>query len=153
MVAVAAAPPQLVEIDGSRMRLHFHRGQQRAWQSRKRFIAVIAGSQGGKTSFGPHWLRREISEQGPGDYMVVTPTFPLLEIKALPEFRRLFEDQLQLGVYRASPPRRFEVSPAGELRLFGSRQEIPTTIWFGYAADPNSLEAATAKGAWLDEAG
>jgi hypothetical protein len=145
--------PALVVIDGGRMRLNLHRGQQRAWRSTKRFVCVIAGSQSGKTAFGPHWLRREISLKGPGDYMVVTPTFPLLEIKALPEFRRLFEHQLQLGTYHASPPRRFEVSPDGEIRLFGKRQEVPTTIWFGYAADPDSLESATAKGLWLDECG
>jgi hypothetical protein len=151
--AVPREASQLVEVDGSRMRLNLHEGQQRAWKSEKRFVCVIAGSQGGKTSFGPHWLRREIQLAGPGDYMVVAPTFPLLEIKLLPEFRRLFEDQLQLGEYKASPPRRFEVSPEGEVRLFGARQEIPTVIWFGYAADPDSLESATAKAAWLDECG
>jgi hypothetical protein len=145
--------PALVVIDGGKMRLNLHRGQQRAWRSTKRFVCVIAGSQSGKTAFGPHWLRREISLRGPGDYMVVTPTFPLLEIKALPEFRRLFEDQLQLGTYHASPPRRFEVSPEGEIRLFGKRQDVPTTVWFGYASDPDSLESATAKGVWADEAG
>ena len=155
MVAIVTppAPPSLVEVHDGTMRLNLHRGQQRAWMSRKRFICVIAGSQSGKTSFGPHWLRREIELRGPGDYMVVTPTFPLLEIKALPEFRRLFEDQLQLGEYRASPPRRFVVSPEGEERLFGARQDIPTTIWFGYAADPDSLESATAKAVWMDECG
>lgn len=154
VAAVAPKPsPSLVELDGPKMRLHFHPGQQLAWQSRKRFIAVIAGSQGGKTSFGPHWLRREISEQGPGDYMVVTPTFSLLEIKALPEFRRLFEDQLALGTYKGSPVRQFVVSREGEVRLFGAEQDIPTIVWFGYAENPESLESATAKGAWLDEAG
>lgn len=154
VAAVAASSPQLVEItpDGT-MRLHLHPGQQRAWRSRKRFVCVIAGSQGGKTSYGPHWLRREMAERGPGDYMVVTPTFPLLEIKALPEFRRLFEHQLQLGTYRASAPRRFELSPEGEVRLWGRRQDVPTTVWFGYAADPDSLEAATIKALWADECG
>src|SRR5262245_63080665 len=84
--------PQLVEEvtrpDGSRgLAYHFHPGQQLAWDSRKRFVLVLAGTQGGKTSFGPLWLNREIQEKGPGDYMVVTPTFPLLNLKALPEFR------------------------------------------------------------------
>jgi len=153
LASASRTVPQLVEIDGGRMRLNLHPGQRRAWTSQKRFICVIAGSQSGKTSFGPHWLRREISQCGPGDYMVVTPTFPLLEIKALPEFRRLFEQQLQLGVFKASPTRRFEVSPEGEVRLFGARQDVPTTIWFGYATDPDSLESATAKAVWMDEPG
>lgn len=154
VTAVAPRPtPSLATVDGSRMRLHLHPGQQRAWRSTKRFVAVIAGSQSGKTSFAPHWLRREITLCGPGDYMVVTPTFPLLEIKALPEFRRLFEDQLQLGTYKSSPVRQFVVSPAGEVRLFGGPQDVPTKVWFGYAADPDSLESATLKGLVADECG
>jgi len=145
----------LVEItqDG-RLRLHLHPGQWRAWQSGRRFIAILAGTQGGKTTFGPHWLHREIQQRGPGDYMVVTPTFPLLELKALPEFRKLFEDWLNLGKYVGSPTRQFRVSEFGQRKLFGdSGTSYHTNIFFGYAADPDSLESATAKGAWLDEAG
>ena len=152
-MAVAPSPPPLVEVKDGTMRLNLHRGQQRAWLSEKRFICVIAGSQSGKTSFGPHWLRREMELKGPGDYMVVTPTFPLLEIKALPEFRRLFEHQLQLGEYKASPPRRFEISRDGAMRLWGYVPDEPTTVWFGYAADPDSLESATVKAVWMDECG
>lgn len=146
----------LVELaDGGRMRLHFHAGQRRAWASERRFVAVLAGTQGGKTSFGPHWLYREIMRQGPGDYMVVTPTFPLLEMKALPEFKRLFEELLRLGRYVSSPIRHFTFSDAGARRTFGERfdETIETKVFFGYAADPDSLESATAKAAWLDEAG
>lgn len=117
---------------------------------------VLAGTQGGKTSFGPHWLYREIQRRGQGDYYVVTPTFPLLEIKALPEFKRLFEEQLRLGKYRAGPVRHFLFSDAGARRTFGARYDpagLKTKVFFGYAADPESLESATAKAAWLDEAG
>ena len=148
---------ELVEIAaGGRMRLHFHEGQRRAWESQRRFVCVLAGTQGGKTAFGPHWLYREISRRGPGDYMVVTPTFPLLEMKALPEFRRLFEEQLQLGRYVQSPVRKFVFSQAGLARTFGAAGQDghgATTVYFGYAADPESLESATARAAWLDEAG
>jgi hypothetical protein len=61
-----------------KLRFNFHPGQYRAWQSPKRFVLVLAGTQGGKTSFGPAWLYREIQRRGPGDYMIVTPTYPLL---------------------------------------------------------------------------
>ena len=137
------------------MVLHFHEGQRRAWNSKKRFVAVLSGTQGGKTSFGPHWLYREIVRQGPGDYLIATPTFPLLEVKALPEFKRLFESGLRLGRYVASPVKRFEFSDQGARRTFGPRFDpnVPTTVFFGYAADPESLESMTAKAAWLDEAG
>jgi hypothetical protein len=147
----------LVEVlPGGRMRLHFHAGQKRAWASEKRFVCVLAGTQGGKTSFGPHWLYREIVRRGPGDYMVVTPTFPLLEMKALPEFLRLFQQQLQLGRYVSSPVRKFTFSGPGGKRTFGRQYDAKkqlTQVFFGYAADPESLESATARAAWLDEAG
>jgi hypothetical protein len=142
-----------VTEDG-KLRLHFHRGQWQAWQSKKRFVAVIAGTQSGKTSFGPLWLWKEIREQGRGDYLVATPTFTLLELKVLPEFKRLFERYLKLGRYLSTPIRKFTFSEAGERALFGDYDpNNPTHVFFGYAEDPESLESATVKAAWLDEAG
>lgn len=136
------------------LRYRFHPGQWQAWQSERRHVVVLAGTQGGKTTFGPPWLHREIQTAGPGDYLVVTPSFALLDKKALPEFRKLFEEYLALGRYIGSPSRRFEISEMGQRRLWGdSGRAYKTTVWFGYATDPDSLEAATAKGAWLDEAG
>lgn len=139
-------PPPLVETvtraDGSRgLRYHFHAGQRRAWDSRKRFVLTLAGTQSGKTSFGPLWLHREIQRQGAGDYMVVTPTYPLLALKALSEFLAHFKRRLDLGTYVGQPQRTF---------TFHDRQ---TRVLFGHASDPDSLESATAKAAWLDECG
>lgn len=92
--------------------------------------------------------------KGPGDYLVATPTFPLLELKALPEFRRLFEDLLALGRYVSSPARSFTLSESGQQRLFGrAGRSLATRVLFGYAAEPESLESATIKAACLDEAG
>jgi hypothetical protein len=136
------------------LRYRFHRGQMQAWEANGRFVVVLSGTQGGKTTFGPPWLHREMQERGPGDYLVVTPTFALLDKKALPEFRKLFEGYLGLGRYVGSPTRRFEISTLGQKRLWGqSGRAYKTTIWFGYASDPDSLESSTAKAAWLDEAG
>lgn len=134
--------------------MHFHCGQWQAWESEARFICVIAGTQSGKTSFGPLWFYREIQQCGPGDYIVVTPTFALLEKKALPEFRKHFERRLKVGTYIGSPVRRFVFSQEGSIRTFGSYDaDNPTTVFFGYAEDPESLESMTGKAAWLDEAG
>ena len=146
---------ELVEVTkNGKLRLHFHPGQWRAWKSERRFVVVLAGTQSGKTSFGPHWFFREIQRRGPGDYIIATPTFPLLELKALPEFRNLFEDLLGLGRYKGSPTRRFTFSENGQQRTFGGcGRDYKTNVFFGYAADPESLESATAKAAWLDEAG
>lgn len=143
---------ELMVVENGRLRLHPHAGQWRLWQSQKRFVVVLAGTQGGKTSFGPHWLYREIRRRGVGDYMIVTPTFSLLEKKALPEFLHLFADVLGLGSYHTSK-HIFTFSRAGQLATFGQVSDVPTRIMFGYAAKPESLESATAKGAWLDECG
>ncbi len=138
----------------NKLRYAFHRGQWEAWQAAEQEILILAGTQGGKTSFLPVWLHREMQTVGPGDYLVVTPTFPLLDKKALPEFKTLLEDYLQLGRYVGSPSRRFEVSKAGQQRLWGdSGRDYRTTIWFGYASEPDSLESMTAKAAVLDEMG
>ena len=45
---IAATPHMpLYTVDGSAVDLHFHPGQWRAWESQKRFIAILAGTQGG----------------------------------------------------------------------------------------------------------
>lgn len=135
-----------------KLRFHFHPGQWRAWESSKRLVSVLAGTQGGKTAFGPVWLWREMQLRGPGDYLVVTPTFQLLAKKALPEFLRLFKRQLKLGDYQGQT-KIFTFSKEGQVRTFGQATEDPTQVFFCHATDPESLESATAKAAWLDEAG
>lgn len=135
-----------------RWRFREHEGQRRMMASRKRFILMLAGTQSGKTVAGPWWLLREICIRGPGDYLVVTPTYPLLQKKLLPEFLRLFRYRLQLGEFRVAD-RIFDISARGQEILFGRTHESPTQIFFGHAQDPDSLESATAKAAWLDEAG
>ncbi len=102
--------------------------------------------------FGPHWLYREIQRRGPGDYLVVTPTYPLLVKKALPTFLALFERDLALGDYKTQQ-KVFLFGKAGQEKTHGSASGTPTQVFFGHASDPESLESATAKAAWLDEAG
>lgn len=142
---------QPYEIAGRDLRLNFHAGQWQAWDSEARFVLVLAGTQGGKTSWGPFWLHREMERQGPGDYMVVTPTFPLLNLKALPEFLRVFQTMFNLGEYNKSE-KVFHVSKAGARRLWGEDAD-DARVLFGHAQDPDALESATAKAAWLDECG
>jgi hypothetical protein len=153
MVALAYKAGPVEVTAAGELRLAWHPGQERAWQSPARVVAVIAGSQAGKTVFGPAWLRREVELRGPGDYLVAAPSYPLLNLKAMPEFLRLFKTVLRLGEYKASPVRCFTFSPAGAQRTFGHLPQEPTRVYFGHANDPDSLEAMTAKAAWLDEAG
>ncbi len=134
------------------MHLRLHPGQKRAWFSDRRFVCVLAGTQGGKTSFGPLWLYREIQRCGPGDYLVASPTYPLLSKKALPEFLRLFKQLLRMGEYN-SQQKVFTFSPDGCRQIGFENPDRPTQVFFGHAQDPDSLESATYKAAWLDEAG
>lgn len=137
------------------LRLNFHEGQLEAWHSTSRFIAIISGTQGGKTSFVPHWLLREIQLRGNGDYLYITPTFTLLEKKALPEFLEVFETRGNLGTWK-SGGMKFVFSEAGMRYIHGEGNYDalrPTTVFFGHAQNPDSLESATAKAAVLDEAG
>jgi hypothetical protein len=136
-----------------KLRFVLHRGQTKAWDSQKRFILILAGLQSGKTSFYPPWLWREMKMKGPGDYLVASPTFTLLELKALPEFKRFFVTHMKAGEYKASPIREFTLNRRGEIMLWGESQETPTRVLFGHAQDPDSLESGTYKAAVLDEAG
>lgn len=146
--------PDLYEInEKGELIVRLHPGQVEALSATERFVVVVAGTQSGKTSFGPFWLVEEIRQCGPGDYLVVTPDFQLLDLKLLPELRRYIEDTLHYGKYVQSPRRQIRISEAGEIGLFGSKQDKPTTIFFGYADNPESLESSTAKAAWCDESG
>ena len=129
-----------------------HEGQRRIMASKKRFILMLAGTQSGKTVLGPWWLMREIAMQGRGDYLVVAPTFPLMQKKVVPEFLKFFKRRMQLGEYRKAD-KIFELSARGQEVLFGNVSEEPTQIFFCHAQDPDSLESATAKAAWCDEPG
>ncbi len=137
------------------MRIRLHPGQVRAWDSEKRIIAMICGSQGGKTVLGAHWLEREIRRRGPGDYLAVTSSYPLLSKKMLPEFRYVFEDIHHYGVYNKLDKififNQEKKNPWDRI-LFPDADE-PTRVIIGSAQNPESLEAATIKGGWLDECG
>lgn len=131
---------EIYTIDGERLRLRLHKGQTKAWRSNRRFVFIIAGTQGGKTSFGPWWLYREIQRQGDGDYLVVTSTYDLFKLKLLPEvlavFGRILPDWSYVKIDKTiySPDRK-------------------TRIILRSADAEGGLESATAKAAWLDECG
>ena len=146
----------LYRVERDQLRYDLHPGQKRAFLSEKKIVAIISGTQGGKTSFGPLWLLNEIKKMGQGDYLVATPTYKLLRLKALPEFRKLFEDYFGLGQY-IKAEEAFIFSKHGSEMVFGHRQDyrqdVQTRVVFGHAQNPDSLESATAKAVWADEAG
>jgi len=133
---------ELVEFIGDKVRLHPHEGQEQAWDSGRRFVFVIAGTQSGKTTFGPWWLWREIERCGEGDYLAVTATYDLFKLKMLPEMRRVFCEILSAEGWQYK---------AGD-RVIESKSRNARIV-LRSANTPEGLESATAKAAWLDECG
>ena len=140
VVAVGSAKFPNGQPKEADIKLRMHAGQKAAYDSKAREVLVLAGTQGGKTCFGPDWLYQEIANRGPGDYLIGTATFPLLKLKVLPEFLLLFRDILGLGVWKDAE------------KVFECHDKKTRVIVFS-ATNPESIESATAKGAWLDEAG
>jgi len=116
-----------------------HHGQAQAYRSTARIIVVLAGSQGGKTSFTPIWLDKEIAECGPGDYLAASATFDLLSLKLLPEMREHFVRRLGWE-YKASAR-----------TIINEREGKRIILRSG--ENPESLESATANAVVLDEFG
>lgn len=133
---------QLLATNDGKLTINLHPGQTRAWDSMRRFIFIIAGTQSGKTSFEPLWLDREIKEKGNGDYLAVTATYDLLKMKFLPELQNYF---CHMFGWQYS---------ASERTIW--RQDKPhmfTRIIMRSADAEGGLESATAKGALFDECG
>ncbi len=115
---------------------------------------MMAGTQGGKTSFGPWWLDREIENCGSGDYLAVTSTYDLFKLKMLPEIRSVFEFALGKARYWAGDKLMELRDPeTGEFWAKSANDPMWARIILRSAASPGGLEAATAKAAWLDEVG
>lgn len=137
----------------------FHSGQRAAWSSEAEEVVVVAGTQGGKTSFQPHWLLREIQRCGPeileyggGKFIYAGPTLTLMDQQAIPAFAELFEETHQLGkLVKGSKPK-FTFSNDGLAKVFGAIR-APVTVHFAYTKDSSNLESMTALAGVWDEAG
>jgi hypothetical protein len=153
---VRAATPghTLWESGDGQLWLNQHPGQQRAWDSSRRFVAVLAGLQSGKTSWGPWWLAREIRRLGSGDYIAATASYDLFKLKMLPALRACFERALHWGRYW-SGDRIIELADPRTGLFWAERADDPmwARIILRSAESGGGLESTTAKAAWLDEAG
>lgn len=134
--------------------LNYHSGQLKAHDSKARVVAVISGSQGGKTSYGSWWLTDEITKLGAGDYIAATATYDLFKLKMLPEIREVFEHVLGIGRYWAGA-KVMEICDleTGQFRATRADDNMWARIILRSASSGGGLESATAKAAWLDEAG
>jgi len=116
---------------------------------------MIAGSQGGKTSYGPWWLKREIYDsRGSGDYIAVTSSYDMFKLKMLPSMLNVFEHILKCGRYWAADKVIELAHPiSGDFLAKKSTDPMWGRIILRSADALSGLESATAKAAWLDECG
>jgi hypothetical protein len=135
--------------------LFLHEGQMKAWNSDKRFSFMFAGTQGGKTSFLPWILAREIlADETGGDSIAATATYDLFKLKFLPMLREVFEDVLGIARYWAGDQILELRNPkTGEFHAERSSDNMWGRIILRSAASKGGLESATAKRAILDEMG
>ena len=131
----------------------FHRGQSLTFDCTRRIIGMLAGTQGGKTIFGPVWLDGEIQACGPGDYFAITSTYDLFKLKLLPALLAYFEGELRTGRFWAGD-RVLEICDE-EGRFWAKRSTDPmyARVILRSAESEGGLESGTGKAAWLDEAG
>ncbi len=106
------------------------------------------------TSFGPHWLIREVYRRGAGDYLAVTASFDLFKLKMLPSMRLVFEDIFGVGRYWAGDKVIELKNPAtGDFKANRATDPMWARIILRSADALGGLESSTAKAVWLDEAG
>lgn len=144
----------LATIQDNQLTLNFHAGQWWTWEANTRWVCMLAGTQGGKTSFGPYWLYREINTHGAGDYLAVSATYDLFRLKMLPELLEVYEGILGIGRYWAGDKIIEIANPhTGQFTAKRSTDRMYARIILRSANAIGGLESATAKGSWLDECG
>jgi len=115
-----------------------HPGQVRAFDSEAQYVAMIAGTGGGKTWFGSIWLAREIKKDVKADYLAVAPTYPMLKDILLPRALEILNDW-HGGTYK-SMEKVYYLKGGGR-------------VLFRSADRPLSMEGVHVNAVWLDEAG
>jgi hypothetical protein len=137
---------ELIYFDDAGLHLDLNEAQQAVDRSEKRFVCLFAGTQGGKTSYAPWWLFDRIQESAKpnelNDYLVVTATYPLMNLKLLPAFVEVYQEILKIGALKVT-----------EKVIYFNYKGAKGRIIFCSAENPESMESATAKAAVLDECG
>ena len=134
----------------------FHEGQIAAWNAKERFVLIVAGARSGKSKCGAHLLLREIQRTArPGEtntYLIVGPDVQILKRGPLLTFREIIKCDIPGGdATYSTTDMCFNFTPDGCERWFGFRGQVK--VFVGYAHKPESLQAATYRAVWADEAG
>lgn len=141
-------------VPGETVIVNAHPQQFEAINNPARFTLLLAGTRSGKTASGPWWLLNQMRLKGPGEYLACSTNYPLFRRGAYKYIRRVFVVLLRLGSIVGGASGEFRFSPEGFKRLWPDHPyDDEAKIVFGHAGNPDSLEAAEYKAAWLDEPG
>lgn len=110
--------------------------QAKAWQSTKRFLFLCGGVQGGKTTFGSIWIINEAMKRGKGDYIILAPTYRILQQSTLQKFKQYVP--LGWGTFNKADS------------TFVTKDGC--TFFLRSVDNPEAIEGITAKAIWADEA-
>lgn len=102
-------------------------------------MAVIAGTGGGKTFLGPWWLAEQIKEYPSERWMVISPTYKMLQRTTMKELVDDYRGTCLEGEYKEQKGQ--YLLPDGGI------------IYAGSADRPETLEGVQVRGVWGDEAG
>jgi len=130
------------------MELTLHKEQDKVLDSSARFIGVVSGVRGGKTTIGAIWLLNEINQHRLagkyGDYLICAPTNKILDQSTLPKFKEFFPKDW--GIWK-------EQKSCFELTWFRPGSTEPCRIYVRSMDEPDSIEGMEALAAWADEVG
>lgn len=137
-----AADPACRDLATAVARFARHRGQLAFLRDPARYRAIVAGIGGGKSEVAAYECVRHCLRYPGGECLVAAPSYRMIYRSGGP-----WPVIKRVAAYWDPRIIADESRGNGWMRLAnGSR------IWFCYAADPDSLRAAEAAWAWLDEA-
>ncbi|MDP9351667.1 MAG: hypothetical protein M3P51_09035, partial [Chloroflexota bacterium] len=140
MSAVLERPRELLEVSGRNVTFNPHEDQLLLWESDARYLGLIAGTGGGKTSFGVPWLMRDVLAAGPdGRGLATSPTYQMLNRSLLPYMQWLWVRSLKIAEFHKADMY-FEFRDGQQVRL-------------ATADNPNSMEGQHVHAVLLDEGG
>jgi len=130
------------------MELTLHKYQDKVLDSTARFIGVVSGIRGGKTTIGAIWLLDVINADRNnglyGDYLICAPTNKILDQSTLPKFREYFPKDW--GVWK-------EQKSCFELVWNRPGTTEPCRIYVRSMDEPDSIEGMDTLAIWADEVG
>lgn len=130
------------------MEITLHKEQDKVLDSTSRFIGVVSGIRGGKTTIGAIWLLDVINTDRNsgklGDYLICAPTNKILDQSTLPKFKEFFPKDW--GVWK-------EQKSYFELNWPRPGSDEPCRIFVRSMDEPDSIEGMDALACWADEVG